>query len=98
MSMVISPEWTINIARMLGLIGLANGPCYVPAKHTVLGIPRQVAINYAKDRIHCNALCPGFLKSAMIKSAMIDSLIPTEHEKGLDEQTCYGSDGGEICC
>ena len=80
MSMVISPEWTINTARMLGLIGLANRPCYVPAKHAVLGIPRQVAINYAKDRIHCNALCPGF-----VKSAMIDSLIPTEHEKGLDE-------------
>jgi hypothetical protein len=57
---------------MLGLIGLANGPRYVSAKYAALGIPRQVAIDYAKeDSLH--ALCPGF-----VKSAMIDNLIPTE--------------------
>ena len=73
--------WIINTASMLGLIGLAKGPCYVPCKHAVVGITRQVAIDYAKDRIHCNCLCPGF-----VKSAMIDTLIPTdEHEKGLGE-------------
>jgi len=71
--------WIINTASMLGLIGLANAPCYVPSKHAVVGITKQVAIDYAKDRIHCNALCPGF-----VKSSMIESLIPTdEHEKGL---------------
>jgi NAD(P)-dependent dehydrogenase (short-subunit alcohol dehydrogenase family) len=79
--------WIINTASMLGLIGLANGPCYVPTKHAVVGITRQVAIDYAKDRIHCNCLCPGF-----VKSAMIDSLIPTdEHEKGLGEWRLFGS-------
>jgi len=71
--------WVINTASMLGLIGLANGPCYVLAKHAVVGVTRQVAIDYAKDRIHCNALCPD-----LVKIAMIDSLIPTgEYEKGL---------------
>jgi NAD(P)-dependent dehydrogenase (short-subunit alcohol dehydrogenase family) len=66
---------------MLGLIGLANGPCYVLVKHVVVGINRQVAVDYAKDRIHSNALCPGF-----VKSATIDSLIPTdEYGRGLDE-------------
>ena len=79
---------------MVGLIGMANAPCYVPTKHAVVGITRQVAIDYAKDRIHCNALCPGF-----VKSAMIDSLIPTdEQEKGLGEWRRYGSDRDEICC
>jgi NAD(P)-dependent dehydrogenase (short-subunit alcohol dehydrogenase family) len=79
--------WIINTASMLGLIGLAHGPCYVPAKHAVVGITRQVAIDYAKERIHCNCLCPGF-----VKSAMIDSLIPTdEHEKGLGELRMRGS-------
>jgi hypothetical protein len=41
----------------------------------------RIAIDYAKDRIHCNALYPGF-----VKSATIDSLIPTdEYEKGRGE-------------
>jgi len=78
--------WIINTASMLGLIGVPGGPCYVPSKHAVVGITRQVAIDYAKDRIHCNALCPGF-----VKSAMIDPLIATdEHEKGLAGQHPWG--------
>jgi hypothetical protein len=57
---------------MLGLIRLANGPRYVSAKHSVLGVPRQVATDCAKgDSLH--ALCPGF-----VKSIMIDSLILTD--------------------
>lgn len=27
---------------------------------------KQMAIDYAKDRIHINALCPGFIKTPMI--------------------------------
>jgi len=78
--------WIINTASMLGLIGLGNGPCYVPTKHAVVGITRQVAIDYAKDRIHCNALCPGF-----VDSAMIDPLLPTdEHRQGLAAQHPWG--------
>jgi NAD(P)-dependent dehydrogenase (short-subunit alcohol dehydrogenase family) len=55
--------WIINTASMLGLIGLHHTPCYVPAKHAVVGMTRQIAIDYAKDRIHCNCLCPGFVKA-----------------------------------
>jgi NAD(P)-dependent dehydrogenase (short-subunit alcohol dehydrogenase family) len=31
-------------------------------------ITRQVAVDYAKDRIHCNALNPGFTRTPMIKN------------------------------
>ena len=30
--------WVINTASMLGLIGLANGPCYVLAKHVKIAM------------------------------------------------------------
>ena len=81
--------WIINTASMLGLVGMHNGPCYVPTKHAVVGITRQIAIDYAKDRIHCNCLCPGF-----VKSAMIDDLIPTdEHEQGLADAHPWGTLG-----
>jgi NAD(P)-dependent dehydrogenase (short-subunit alcohol dehydrogenase family) len=86
--------WIINTASMLGLIGPTNGLRSVLAKHAVVGITRQVVIDCAKDRIHCNALCPGF-----VKSAVIDGLILTdEYEKGFGEWGRYGSDRGEICC
>ncbi|WPH02637.1 Hypothetical protein R9X50_00550200 [Acrodontium crateriforme] len=69
----------VNAASMLGLVGLAGGPCYVPAKHAVVGMTKQMAIDYAEDRIHVNCLCPGFVKSPMIKSFLKDD----ESEAGL---------------
>ncbi|KAK4987897.1 hypothetical protein LTR66_007469 [Elasticomyces elasticus] len=71
--------WIVNAASMLGLIALPRGPCYVPSKHAVVGMTKQIALDYAQDRIHCNALCPGFVKSPMIAS-MISS---KEGEEGL---------------
>lgn len=38
---------------------------YCASKGAVLNLTRQIALDYAKDRIHCNALCPGFTKTAM---------------------------------
>ncbi len=75
--------WIINTASMLGLIGLSNGPCYVPTKHAVVGITKQVAIDYAKDRIHCNALCPGFVERYVLRSFEGKVLVvaPTHAEK-----------------
>lgn len=32
----------------------------------VVGMTKAMAVDYAQDRIHINALCPGFVKSPMI--------------------------------
>ncbi|KAK5124913.1 hypothetical protein LTR85_001103 [Meristemomyces frigidus] len=69
--------WIVNAASMLGTIGVPNAPCYVPSKHAVVGMTKQMAIDYAKDRIHVNALCPGFVKSPMI-TTFIDE--PAAHD------------------
>ncbi|KAK4549337.1 hypothetical protein LTR36_006334 [Oleoguttula mirabilis] len=60
--------WLLNVASMLGTVGFPNVPCYVASKHAVVGMTKQMAIDYAQDRIHINALCPGFVKSPMIAS------------------------------
>ncbi|OQO03913.1 hypothetical protein B0A48_10555 [Cryoendolithus antarcticus] len=58
--------WIVNAASMLGTVGTANAPAYVTSKHAVVGMTKQMAIDYAKDRIHVNALCPGFVDTPMI--------------------------------
>jgi len=58
--------WIVNVSSMLGYVGIKGGTAaYCASKGAVLNLTRQVAIDYAKDRIHCNALCPGFTKTAM---------------------------------
>lgn len=66
--------WIINIASIFGIIaGLHNGQSigylpdvllmntgsYCASKAAVSNLTRQVALDYAPDRIHVNALCPG---------------------------------------
>ncbi|MCJ1286186.1 hypothetical protein MMC26_005531 [Xylographa opegraphella] len=63
--------WIINLSSMLGHVGIVGGAAaYCASKGAVLNLTRQVAVEYAKDRIHCNALCPGFTRTAMMKGLM----------------------------
>lgn len=50
--------WIVNTASLAGLVAFAGTPAYTTSKHAVVGLTKQIAVDYAKDRIHCNALCP----------------------------------------
>ncbi|RDL37039.1 uncharacterized protein BP5553_04472 [Venustampulla echinocandica] len=58
--------WIINLASIGGHVALAGAPCYTTSKHAVVGLTKEIAVSYAKDKIHCNSLCPGFTETSMI--------------------------------
>ncbi|MCJ1432507.1 hypothetical protein MMC27_001864 [Xylographa pallens] len=63
--------WIVNLSSMLGSVGIVGGAsAYCASKGAVLNLTKQVAVEYAKERIHCNALCPGFTRTAMMKDLM----------------------------
>lgn len=68
----------VNNASIAGLVGYPGRPAYAASKHGVVGITRAAAVEYARQNIRINAVCPG-----AVRTAMIDSLI---HEGRLDEQ------------
>lgn len=44
---------------MLGLVGFQpNAGAYCASKGAVVLLTKQIAVEYGKDKIHCNALCP----------------------------------------
>jgi NAD(P)-dependent dehydrogenase (short-subunit alcohol dehydrogenase family) len=57
----------VNIASILGQVGFANSPAYVAAKHGVVGLTRNAAIEYAARGIRVNAVGPAFINTPLIE-------------------------------
>jgi len=64
--------WVVNISSIGGLAGLSMEPSYCASKGAVILLTKQAALDYAAEKIHINAVCPGFLRTAMVRSALED--------------------------
>jgi NAD(P)-dependent dehydrogenase (short-subunit alcohol dehydrogenase family) len=62
----------VNIASIGGLVGLALEPAYCTAKGAVTNLTRQLAVDFSAERINVNAVCPGFLHTAMVRPFIDD--------------------------
>ncbi|KAM6521660.1 hypothetical protein FSOLCH5_006416 [Fusarium solani] len=57
--------WIINISSIYGIVAGRNISSYCASKGAVSNLTKQVALDYAKDGIHCNAICPGYTETAI---------------------------------
>lgn len=62
----------INLSSQLGLVGLAESSAYCASKGGIANLTRQMAIDYADDRITINAINPGVIKTSMTKPQLDD--------------------------
>ncbi len=79
----------VNISSMYGTTGGDIGNCgYVASKWGVIGLTKTAAIDYARQGIRVNALCPGYCHSEMVDPYA--EAAPELIEKLLERYTATG--------
>ncbi|MDM0013121.1 3-hydroxybutyrate dehydrogenase [Variovorax sp. J22P168] len=62
----------INIASAHGLVASAQKSAYVAAKHGIVGFTKSVALETATTGITSNAICPGWVLTALVQKQIDD--------------------------
>jgi len=76
----------VNVASICGFVGQAGTPAYTASKHGVIGLTKNVALEYGRQGIRCTAVCPTYARTALTLAELTDEAIWKE----LDERHATG--------
>jgi 2-keto-3-deoxy-L-fuconate dehydrogenase len=76
----------INIASVLGLVGVPKRAAYCASKGAVITLTKQVATEYAEFGVRCNCICPGTVDSPWVGRLLDANDDPAGARRALEER------------
>ncbi|MGF0313302.1 SDR family NAD(P)-dependent oxidoreductase [Rhodococcus sp. IEGM1428] len=62
----------VLVSSLAGLLSAPNAVAYTTTKHAIIGLTRSLAGDYGPRGVRTNAVCPGFVRTAMSDSVMTE--------------------------
>jgi NAD(P)-dependent dehydrogenase (short-subunit alcohol dehydrogenase family) len=60
----------VNMASVLGSVGIAQNAAYVTSKHALIGLTKVAALEYTSLGVRTNAVGPGFIDTPLVRSSL----------------------------
>ena len=75
----------VNIGSDLGVVGLASCTAYCASKGAVVNFTRALALEYAKNGIRVNCVCPCSVETPMFMGALKEASEKIGYEKARED-------------
>lgn len=59
----------VIVASVQSFAAVSNSAAYVAAKHALMGITRSIALDFARNNIRANCICPGSIDTPLLRWA-----------------------------
>ena len=83
----------INISSMVGLVGQPNAGAYSATKGGQIAMTKGMAIDFAKDGIRINVICPGWIQTPLVEDWFSQQKDPEAAQKYIFGQHPLGRIG-----
>lgn len=60
----------VNIASLQGMYGWPHYAAYAASKAGIIGLTRQIAVEYAEQNVRCNCISPGAISTQLLENSL----------------------------